>query len=292
MGTDVKTWAPWTAEDDKRIADMAAAGKTNAEIAEAIGRSTVAVATRMTKIKREGLFAGRRNPQSWTTAQEEDLADYVRAGKTDAQIAAITGRTVQSVQKRRQRLCGIKLREPKQKRAYYTPEDDAMIIDGANAGRLWADIASDLGRPVGSVTARGAQLRKRGLIQMRPRGNRRRWASADEELAARMYAAGYPVELIAETVRRDVPAVKQRMYERAGALGVAAGSRCGAKRIYNTAADRPARVLAMSDADIAAEYLQAKDPRKQIHVLAELNAATVSEILSAIVRGVGVRAKK
>lgn len=260
MGTDVKTWAPWTAEDDKQIAEMAAAGKTNAEIAEAIGRSTVAVATRMTKIKREGLFAGRRNPQSWTTAQEEDLADYVRAGKTDAQIAAITGRTVQSVQKRRQ--------------------------------RLWADIASDLGRPVGSVTAHGSQLRKRGLIPDRPRGNRRRWASADEELAARMYEAGYPVELIAETVRRDVHAVKQRMYERAGALGVAAGSRCGAKRIYNAAADRPARVLAMSDADIAAEYLQAKDPYKQIHVLAELNAATVSEILSAIVRGVGVRAKK
>ena len=292
MGTDVKTWAPWTAEDDKQIAEMAAAGKTNAEIAEAIGRSTVAVATRMTRIKREGLFAGRRNPQSWTTAQEDDLAAYVRAGKTDAQIAAITGRTVQSVQKRRQRLCGIKLHEPKQKHMYYTAEEDALIIDGANAGRLWADIASDLGRPVGSVTAHGSQLRKRGLIPDRPRGNRRRWASADEELAARMYAAGYPVELIAETVHRDVSAVKQRMYERAEMLGVAAGSRCGAKRIYNAAADRPARVLAMSDADIAAEYLQAKDPRKQIHVLAELNAATVSEILSAIVRGVGARAKK
>ena len=29
----MKTWAPWTAEDDKQIAEMAADGKTNAEIA-------------------------------------------------------------------------------------------------------------------------------------------------------------------------------------------------------------------------------------------------------------------
>lgn len=225
--------------------------------------------------------------QKWTEADNEQLAAMVRAGKTCEEIADVMGRDVKRVRARRQRLVaqGILPRKngSMEKRRPFSRQEDEFLILGVKLGRVAKEIAADLGRPYGSVTARIAYLRRSGELprdEGRKKIDRRRWVRADEEMVIQMYAAGFPVAEIAAVTGREEKAVRERVYERAAAYGLKPGERCAAKR------QRVApRALPMRDADIAREYLEAKDRRAQVGILAELNAADGREIIGAIVRG-------
>ena len=153
----------WTPEDDARLLELRRQGAGIAAIAEAMGRSRLAIKHR----SRRHIAAGTTEPQrrrapAWTTREEQVLVARRRAGKSLEDIAAELGRPKRAILRR----CSERA-IPGPHRLYTTHEERTirrMVADG------WAaDIIADTLKR--SVEATAQKARRMGLSI---RGCRRR----------------------------------------------------------------------------------------------------------------------
>jgi GcrA cell cycle regulator len=79
---------PWTADDDRRIAEMLAEGKTRSEIALALDRTFVALKTRIIR-RRIGL----QMATMWSQEEDKILTSMIEDGYTFSEIAPKVGKS-------------------------------------------------------------------------------------------------------------------------------------------------------------------------------------------------------
>ena len=165
----------WTLEDDARLTELRAQGKSDRETGAVLGRSEEAVRSRRHGLKsqvqetaapppqqvaqaaeeptdevddRPTVFAN-RNP--WTAGDDAQLADLRQAGYADEAIALFVGRTVAAVQAR---MCRLRLRDDggaeipsRKRRSQWTPERVAqarvMRADGMTVSQIAVRLGTD-----------------------------------------------------------------------------------------------------------------------------------------------------
>lgn len=92
--------ARWTAEEDARLEELAAAGYSDAEVAELIGRTEDSVFRRR-RTKRIRLNTKRKDSKFWTTEELKQLSELYDTGEyTIAALAKRFNSSVSNVQKR------------------------------------------------------------------------------------------------------------------------------------------------------------------------------------------------
>ena len=98
----------WTADEDKRLLQLQAAGKSNFLIAAVLRRSTEAVLGRLSILKAKEYFPGNSSaPQSatplrkrWTLDDDKRLMELKAKGASRSEIAGALGRTEAAIEQR------------------------------------------------------------------------------------------------------------------------------------------------------------------------------------------------
>lgn len=144
---------PWTEQDQARFLELRSQGKGVAEIAQAMGRSALAIKHRAHKAIKAGIVERQQSRMEWTTKEQRIVEARRRAGASAREIAAELGRTVRSVLDRMAAL-GV----PGEHRLYTTREEATirrMLADG------WAVdvVASTIKRDPDALRRKIARMR-------------------------------------------------------------------------------------------------------------------------------------
>lgn len=134
----------WTTKEERRLAEMYAAGVPTKVIATELGRTTVSVQGRIKQLRRAGHpdMATRNKP--WTTKEEQRLAEMYAAGVPTKVIAIELGRGVGAVRGRVQHR-GLLRGSRRAYRAWRT-SDKARLVELWRQGCTTREIAAELGR--------------------------------------------------------------------------------------------------------------------------------------------------
>ena len=180
----------WSAEDDARLTELRAQGKSDRELGTVLGRSEEAVRSRRHGLKlqvqetaapplQQVAQATEQEPDeadqttvyaagnTWTPQDDAQLAELRTVGHDDHGIALLTGRTVAAVQGR---ICKLRLRDgaevPSRKRASkWTPERVAQACALRTEGMTVSQIAVRLGSSNATV---GRALRSPEMTEDSP----------------------------------------------------------------------------------------------------------------------------
>lgn len=152
----------WTPEEDARLAELQAEGRTVPEIAAALGRSKASV-----KMHAKRLAEAKPRKQlenAWTPAEDARLVEMRGAGAGYDEIAGALGRTARASRHRATQLRkrGGEIARPKPKpapRRPWSPEEDAILRRGREAGESFSGLTAHLpGRTKGMIVGRADRL--------------------------------------------------------------------------------------------------------------------------------------
>ena len=214
--TATPTKRRWSAEDDARLTELRAQGKSDREAAIALGRSEQAVKSRRQWLKpqqvQEANTAPPQQPEqesdeadqttvyaagnTWTPQDDAQLAELRTVGHYDHGIALLTGRTVAAVQAR---ICKLRLRNDgvevpsRKRRSPWTVERLAQARALRTEGMTVSQIAVRLGSSNATI---GRALRSPETIEDSPGEGVRvartvpdlAWAESDLEQARAVLA--------------------------------------------------------------------------------------------------------
>lgn len=147
--------ARWTAEEDARLEELAAAGYSDAEVAELIGRTEDSVFRRR-RTKRIRLNTKRKDSKFWTTEELKQLSELYDTGEyTIAALAKRFNSSVSNVQKR--------LKDDRIRREW-TDEIIEQCTEMRRSGMTYVEIANIVGSRPSTVntvlTRRYPEFRK------------------------------------------------------------------------------------------------------------------------------------
>lgn len=149
----------WTDAEIDQLRELVGAGKSDTEIAEILGRPKDSI--RKKRIRELSVFrkVGRprkqpvRRTKRWTEKEVERLRALVSAGKSDAEIAAMIGRSQTAVMQKRKYGLGIDYRK------HWTDEEDARLKQLlTETDKPLSEIAKILGRGEGGIERRKERL--------------------------------------------------------------------------------------------------------------------------------------
>lgn len=149
MTSDRRQLAIGSALISAQIKELRAGGYTIAAIAGAVGISARAARDAVSRM----IDTGEVQPRfgAWTPAQEQAVYRMASDGRSDQDIAAVTGRTVLAVHRKRARMGYVK-------RRLWTAAEEASLAELVASRKTDVEIAEALGRPVWGVIERRRRL--------------------------------------------------------------------------------------------------------------------------------------
>lgn len=94
----------------------------------------------------------------------------------------------------------------------WTEREEAILTEMSNSGHRYSEIAERLGRSIKGVEAKARQMRRRGDMPRKKRGQRSdSWSDEETQMLISMINDGYRTKAIAEKIGRGVPATQQRL---------------------------------------------------------------------------------
>jgi hypothetical protein len=217
---------PWTAEELTQLRELAGT-MTAAAIGARLGRSRWGVLGKIEGLGLPGAPDG--SPLRFTAAEDKAIRAGVKAGKPPGEIAAQIGRSRHAVWSRARALNG-----PAVSPWYWTPEQNAMLIDAA--GALTAkELAKKVRRSAKAVRSQAEALGVT-LMRWKPEEMHGYWAPEAEARLRALAPTHTPTQASVALGRTDrsvrIKAAKMGLRMRDGRmrLGSAARARGPAKR--------------------------------------------------------------
>ncbi|KPV73122.1 uncharacterized protein RHOBADRAFT_55343 [Rhodotorula graminis WP1] len=171
---------PWTAENDQQLARLHQA-KPVGDIAQVVGRPTIAVVWRIDVLRKPGGLLGASSARARAASRPSELVASEGPAASTREAASGIGGDVEGEGRGASRAAGEQRQQGERggggatsispsetKKGPYSAEEDAVIIQLRAGGRTFADIGQQISRSARSVTQRFTILKGKGRTSAPP----------------------------------------------------------------------------------------------------------------------------